>query len=72
LIDRQELDFTKYGGVRERMHAARTAARGEDWDKSIFSRLDNAATLEELMARANEITRKVSQQVWGIRKRKGW
>lgn len=72
MIERQERDFTKFGGVRERMHAARTAARGEDWNKSIFSRLDDAASLEELMARANEITRKVSQQVWGIRKRKGW
>lgn len=54
------------------MHAARTAARGEDWDKSVFSRLNNAATLNELMDRANEIQRKIAQQVWSIRKRKGW
>ena len=72
MIERQEKDFLKFGGVRERMHAARTAARGEDWDKSVFSRLDNAASLKELMDRANEIQRKIAQQVWSIRKRKGW
>ena len=54
------------------MHAARTAARGEDWDKSVYSRLDGAATAAELEARADEIRRKVSQTVWGIKKRKGW
>ena len=38
MIAAQEADFKKHGGVRERMHAARTAARGEDWDKTIYSR----------------------------------
>ena len=70
LIKHLEADFV--GGIRERMHAARTAARGEDWDKSVYSRLDGAATVAELEARADEIRRKVSQAVWGIKKRKGW
>ena len=54
------------------MHAARTAARGEDWDKSLYSRLNGASTVAELEARAEEIRRKVSQSVWGIKNRKGW
>ena len=72
LIKHLEADFVKHGGIRERMHAARTAARGEDWDKSVYSRLDGAGTAAELEARADEIRRKVSQAVWGIKKRKGW
>ena len=72
MIERQEADFKKFGGVRERMHAARTAARGEEWDKGVYSRLDAAADVMELEARAAEIRRKVDQAVWSIKKRKGW
>ena len=88
MIKRQEEDFKKFGGVRERMHAyppsrrrvaercssrgARTAARGEDWDKGVYSRLDGAATAVELEARADEIRRKVASAVWSIKRRKGW
>ena len=72
MIAAQEEDFKKHGGVRERMHAARTAARGEDCDKSVYSRLDAAADVAELAARASEIKRKVDQAVWGIKRRKGW
>ena len=72
MIARQEADFKKFGGVRERMHAVRTAARGEDWDKSVYSRLDAAASGRELAERAEEIKRKVDQTVWSLRRRKGW
>ena len=72
LIKHLEADFTMHGGIRERMHAARTAARGADWDKSVYSRLDAAETADELAERAAEIKRKVDQAAWGIRKRKGW
>ena len=72
MIAAQEEDFKKHGGVRERMHAARTAARGEDWDKSVYSRLDAAVDVAELVARASEIKRKVDQTVWSIKRRKGW
>lgn len=72
LIASQEEDFKKHGGVRERMHAARTAARGEDWDKVIYSRLDAAANAEELAGRIAEIKRQIDRAAWGIRKRKGW
>lgn len=40
-----------HGGVRERMHAARTAARGESWGKAVYSRLDGAAAADELATR---------------------
>ena len=72
MIATQEEDFKKHGGVRERMHAARTAARGEEWDKGVYSRLDDAADAAELLTRAFEIKRKVDQAVWGIKRRKGW
>ena len=72
MIARQEEDFKKFGGVRERMHAARTAARGESWDKGIYSRLDGATTLVDLDARADEIRRKISSAVYSIKRRKGW
>ena len=71
-IKHLETDFTQHGGIRERMHAARTAVRSEDWDKSVYSRLDAAATAGELAARAAEIKRMVDRTVWGIKKRKGW
>ena len=54
------------------MHAARTAARGEDWDKGVYSRLDAASDAAALESRAAEIKRKVDQAVWSIKKRKGW
>ena len=72
MIAAQEEDFKRHGGVRERMHAARTAARGEEWDKSVHSRLDAAADAVELAARAAEIKRKVDQTVWSVKRRKGW
>jgi len=50
MISAQEEDFKKHGGVRERVHAARTAARGEEWDKGVYSRLDAASDAAELEA----------------------
>lgn len=72
MIEAQEADFKKHGGVRERMHAARTAARGEEWDKGVYSRLDAARDNSELEMRAAEIKRKVEQAVQAIKRRKGW
>ena len=72
MIAAQEADFKKHGGVRERMHAARTAARGEDWDKTIYSRLDGAMTADELAARADEMRKAISRAVWSIKRRKNW
>ena len=76
LLDRmiafQEEDFKKNGGIRERMHAARTAARGEGWDKAVYSRLDGAASAEELAARLAEIKAAADRAAWSVKKRKGW
>ncbi len=72
MIAAQEADFKRKGGVRERMHAARTAARGEEWDKAIYSRLDGAATARELAARADEMRARIARFEAGIRTKKGW
>ncbi len=72
MISRQEEDYKQFGGVRERMHAARNAVRGDYWDKCLYSRLDGASTVVELDARATEMYEKISQTVWSIRQRKGW
>ena len=72
MIATQEEDFKKHGGVRERMHNARAAMRGEEWDKCVYSRLDAATTPEELAAIAAEIKHKVEQIVGSIKRKKGW
>ena len=72
MIAAQEDDFKRHGGVRERMYAARTAARGEEWDKAIYSQLDGAATAEELAARSDEMQKAIARAVWSIKRRKGW
>ena len=72
MIKRQEADFKKLGGVRERMHAARTAARSESWDKAVYSYLESALTAADLDARVAEIRRKLARTAWSIKQRKAW
>ncbi len=48
------------------------AVRGQDWDKSIYSRLEGAGTVEELEARAAEVRRRLASAVASIKRRKGW
>ena len=72
MIKRQEAEFKKFGGVRERMHAARTAARGESWDHALYSRLDGANSVAALDARAKELCRKIASLAASIKRRKGW
>ncbi|MBR6021639.1 MAG: four helix bundle suffix domain-containing protein [Kiritimatiellae bacterium] len=72
MIRRQEEDFRKFGGVRERMHAARMEARGEEWDKAMFSRLEGAGSLEELERRAEEMHAGIERAARRVRERKGW
>lgn len=72
MIARQEEDFKKFGGVRERMHAARTAARAEEWDKGLYSQLNGATTAEELSQRLAEVKRRADQAAASIARRKGW
>jgi hypothetical protein len=72
MIARQEEDFKQFGGIRERMHAARSAVRAQEWDKGIYSRLNRAKNLAELTRYAAEIKRKVDETMNSIKKRKGW
>lgn len=76
LLDRmlkwQEEDFKTHGGVRERMHAARTEARAEAWDKGIYSMLDLAKDPAELAQRAAEINEAVRRAVGSISRKRGW
>ena len=76
LLDRllkwQEEDFTVHGGVRERMHAARTEARGEGWDKAVYSMLALARTPDELEERLALLTASARRSARSIAKRNGW
>ena len=72
MIQQQEADFKVHGGVRERMHAARSAARGEQWNKDLYSRMASASTPEELNAIVDEIIHQVQRNRYTIAKRKGW
>ena len=72
MIAKQEADFKAFGGVRERMHAARTAARGESWDKSAFSKLETAKTSAELSAIVAEMKRKIDSSAYSLRLKRGW
>ena len=72
MIERQEADFRKFGGVRERMHAARTATRAEEFDKSLFSRLASAKSPEELEAKVSELRQMIYRAASSIKRKHGW
>ena len=72
MIERQEADFKKLGGVRERMHAARTAARGEEFEKGLYSHLAMAKTAAELAAKAAALHPQIDRAAWSLRKKNGW
>lgn len=72
LIGQQEEDFKKHGGLRERMHAARTATRGEEWEKVIFSRLYSSSSPDELRARIGDISSALARTERNVKARKGW
>lgn len=71
-IAQLEDDFKKHGGIRERMYAARSEARGEDWGKAAYSRLAGAQSLDDLTARYREMSAELRSMAAGIKKRKGW
>ena len=72
MLKRQEEEFKQHGGVRERMHAARTVARGEAWDKELYSKLAAAKTPEDLARIAKEIRQKVDALAQNIARKRGW
>ena len=72
MIGRLEEDFKKNGGVHERMYAARSAVRAEEWEKGLFSRLAGVATVEELNKKAADLQNLIVRTVGSIKQRKGW
>ena len=72
MLKRQEADFKQYGGVRERMHAARTATRGEAWDKGLYSLLVATKTPEELAKAVKAIKQKVDALAQTIARKREW
>ena len=71
-IAQLEEDFKKHGGIKERMYAARSEARAEDWVKAAYSRLAAAQSLDELTARYREMSAELRRMADGIKQRKGW
>lgn len=72
MMEWQEADFARHGGVRERMRIVRDGARGEDWEKALFSWLNGAANAEEMIERATEVQEVMRSMAARIRRRKGW
>ena len=72
MLEWQEEDFKAHGGVRERMHEARTEVRGEAWDKALHSMLALAKTPEELAERLVSAIEAAHRSAEGIARRNGW
>lgn len=72
LMERQEADFREHGGIRERMRAARDAARAEGWEKAVASWLNGAGNAAELETRVGEVCEVARRMGDGVGKRRGW
>lgn len=72
MIAHQEEDFKAHGGVRERMHAARTAARGEAFEKGLYSQLAAAPTSEALAQRLADLKTRLDRMAASLRRKRGW
>ena len=72
MIRKQEADFTQHGGVRERMHAARVAARGGTWTAGLRVWLAGAESPEEFAERVAEARREVERVAGSVGREKGW
>ncbi len=72
MISWQENDFKQHGGVRERMHAARTEKRAEGWETAIYSMLDLAESATDLQRRFSALAYSARRMAEGIMRKKGW
>lgn len=68
----QEEDFKRHGGVRERMHAARTEVRAESWNMAVYSMLDQACDAADLSTRLEQVVQESRRAAASIARRKGW
>ncbi len=72
MLKRQEEEFRQHGGVRERMHAARTAARAEAWDNALYSKLAGVEDADALAKVVKEIKQEVDVVAQSIARKHGW
>ena len=72
LIASQEQRFCRQGGLRERMHAARVAVRGQEWEQALWNWLSAARNGAELGAREVAVMRVVRRIVAKQRQKMGW
>lgn len=72
LLKSQEADFRRHGGVRERMHAARTAARAQGWESAVWSWLSSAASGAQLAEREGAVMDAVRRIAARQRLKMGW
>ena len=76
LLSRQirqlEDDFKNHGGIRERMHAARTATRGANWEASLADWLAAAESADDLSQRVAEAAEAARRIEWREKRKKGW
>jgi hypothetical protein len=54
------------------MHAARSEARGDTWEKAIYSMLNQAQDTTELNTRLTTIIDSARRTAQNIKHRKGW
>lgn len=48
------------------------AARGEEFEKGLYSRLAAAESPEALAAKVAELRQKIERAAWSVRRKKGW
>ena len=71
-IQHLEADFKLHGGIRDRMYAARSASRGEQWDKAAYSRLATAKSPEALDACLREMCASLRRMATSLKRRNHW
>ena len=67
-----EEDFKNHGGIRERMHAARTATRGANWETALADWLGAAESADDLAQRVAEAAEAARRIEWREKRKKGW
>ena len=72
MIARQEADFARLGGVRERMHAARAATRSAVVPAALRDYLSAAGSSSDLVRRAAVLHRETDRISRDLARQRGW
>ena len=72
LLASQQETFCRQGGLRERMHAARTATRAQGWEPAVWSWLSSAASGTQLAEREAAVMGAVRRIAARQRMKMGW